>query len=439
VERIDLRRGQHGPRNAVPTADKIPTPRIVQVSFDDGPEQALAFTADVTFEDLHKGSVYPVLRWRLEDIERTAQRIRLRFDPEAWPEGLALNEIVVRGGGEGCTKLQGHSLDDINGDGKPELLLWSNEGEILALRADGTQAFRAKLGGCVTAVACFHKLADGPRLLATTREALVYCLRPDGSEEWRADLLPSAEINGDHPTAYSIGLVRTSQGEPVIVLGNYHLVTFLSATGKTLGYIPGGSAYHTLTMKRGGDFNGDGTEETLTAGIWGGMGVFSAACKRTGGIRISRGAGILLERWPSTSDHPKAICCTEDGVTLIDLAEGRAAWSNPLRPLNDAAIVMGKGTPRLALAKCDGYLMLLDSDGQLAASRWIGEPVRAVTGGPNGVVIAALADRLTAYDPSLATERTIAHGTYEALIVMPEGPLVAIRAGGGVDAWPVPE
>lgn len=439
VERVDFRRGLFGRRNRVPAAKELPAPRVVQVAFDDGPEQALRFTSDVTFEDLHKGSVYPVLRWRLDGLGRTAQRVRLRFEPDVWPEGLALNEIVVRGGGDGCTKLQGHCLADVDGDGQVELVLWSDEGEIVALRADGGEAFRVKLGGCVTAVACFDELADEARLIATTREALVYCLRPDGSEVWRTDLLPSAKINGDHPTAYSIGLVRNAAGEPVIVLGNYHLVTFLSAAGKTLKYIPGGSAYHTLTMERGGDFDGDRIEETLTAGIWGGAGFFSGACTRTGGIRISRGRGILLERWPCPDVRPKAICCTEDGVTLIDLAAKKVEWSRPLRPLNDAAIVTAGGVPRLAIAKCDGYLMLLDGAGKIVASRWIGEPIRAVTSTPAGVIVAALADRLTAYDPALTAERTLATGAYDALAVIPRGPLVALRAGGLVDAWPVPE
>ena len=153
-----------------------------------------------------------------------------------------------------------------------------------------------------------------------TREALVYCLRPDGTEVWRTDLLPSIKINQDVPTAYSIGLIRDPAGRPVVVLGNYHLVTFLDATGKTLKYIFGGSAYHTLTLNRGGDFDGDGIEETITAGIWGGAGFYNAACERSGGIRISRGRGLLLKRWPSADGRPKAVCCTEDGVTMIDLA-----------------------------------------------------------------------------------------------------------------------
>lgn len=62
-----------------------------------------------------------------------------------------------------------------------------------------------------------------------------------------------------------------------------------------------------------------------------------------------------------------------------------------------------------------------------------------MTSTPDGVIIAALADRVTAYDSSLTSERAIANGTYEALVVMPAGPLVAFRAGGLVDAWPVPE
>jgi len=205
IERIDLRRGIFGRRNGVPGAEELPTPRAVQVALDDGTEQALRFTSDVTFEDLHKGSVYPVLRWRLDGLGRTAQRVRLRFEPDVWPEGMALNEIVVRGDGNGCTKLQGHCLADVDGDGRAELVFWSDEGEIVAVRADGREALRVKLGGSVTAVACSHELADEPRLVATTREALVYCLRPDGSEAWRADLLPSARINGDHPTATRSG------------------------------------------------------------------------------------------------------------------------------------------------------------------------------------------------------------------------------------------
>jgi len=429
IVQIDFQTGQFGPYNTLPDPTTYPPPRRVRGEFSDDAFQAdvrrkeLLLTSDCTFEGLHKGTVFPILRWTCRQVGEKARYVRLIFGSEDWPEGLGLNELSVRPAGPNAAILSGYVLRDVDGDGRDEIVAWSDQGELVGLRSDGSLMLRKQFPGFITAVECYPDLSpEGPRLLVTTREARLYCLRPDGSEVWRVDFLESARQNADLPTGYSLGLLKRPDGSPVIVVGNYNLASFVSPEGKVLHYERLPAAYQTMTLSRGFDYDDDGKEDLVSTEVWGCLSVLDADLRRRAGGSLPRGRGILLEYWqPPTPQQARALVCTENGVGLLNLKTLQYEWLHAITPINDGGVadLDGDGRPEVVLAKEDGYLLVYDETGRLRRRVWVGEPVRAVAVVPRPgrppLVAAALPGRIVGFGPSWAEPTVLAVGDYGKL------------------------
>ncbi|MEI6501302.1 MAG: PQQ-binding-like beta-propeller repeat protein, partial [Armatimonadota bacterium] len=305
----------------------------------------------------------------------------------------------------------------------------------LVLRPDGTRLWRKQLPGYVTAVECFSGLApDGPRLLVTTREARLYCLKPDGEEAWRMDFLESAVQNSDLPTGYSIGLLQRPDGRPLIVVGNYNLASFVEPDGRLAGDCRLPAAYQTMTLPHGFDFDGDGTQETISTEVWGVLSVLDANLKRKAGAGSPRGKGLLLDYYqPPTPRQARVVVCTETGVGVLDGRTLKYDWLQAVGPLNACALgdLNGDGKPEIVLAKEDGYLLVYDGAGALLQSRLMGEPARSVAivpGAQGPVIVAAMPGRVLALKPDLTGDAVLASGEYTRLIAA-ETPGIVLAAG----------
>lgn len=426
VVQIDFQTGQFGPYNTLPDPATYPPPRRVRGEFSDDAfrsdvrRKELLFTSDCTFEGLHKGTVFPILRWTCRRVGEKARYVRLVFGGEDWPEGLSLNELSVRPAGPNAARISGYVLRDADGDGRDEILAWSDQGELIGLRPDGSLLLRKRFPGFITAVECYPDLSpEGLRLLVTTREARLYCLRPDGREAWKTDFLESARQNTDLPTGYSLGLLKRPDGSPVIVVGNYNLASFVSAEGEVLRYERLPAAYQTMTLSRGFDYDGDGKEDLISTEVWGCLSVLDADLRRRAGGSLPRGRGISLEYWqPPTPQQARALICTENGVGLLDLKRLQYEWLHAVTPINDCKVADLDGDGRLEalLGKQDGYLLVYDESGRLRRRVWVGEPVRAVAAVPRPgrlpLVVAALPGRLVGFDPSWTRPALLAVGEY---------------------------
>lgn len=453
IRRIDFQTGPLGRFNTIPDLSAYPAPKTVVAEFSetgfgrDIRARELTFTSDCTFEGLHKGSVFPTLRWSCADVGERARYLRLTFPAATWAP-LAMNELSVRPDGDVGTRVVGMIARDVTGDGSADILAWSDRGELVALTIAGDELWRRTMGGYITAVECYPDLThDGPRVLVTTREARLYCLDSAGAEVWKTDFLSSAKMNTDLPTAYSIGLIHDREGRPVIVTGNYNLASFVSPSGELLKYRRLPAAYQTLTLSRGGDFNGDGLEEILSSEVWGCLSLLSADMETVTPLRLPRGRGILLETLePPTSERAKAVICTENGAGILDLKTLKYDWLHGVQPVSDCAVgdIDGDGRPEVALAKEDGYVIVYREDGALLRSVLVGEPVAAITlttgreNAEGAQYILALPGRLGALDGSGAM-RDFAPGDYVDLLWEADARMLIARGRRAtVDAYRLP-
>ncbi|MBU0606800.1 MAG: PQQ-like beta-propeller repeat protein [Armatimonadetes bacterium] len=443
LAQIDFQTGPFGKYNTIPDPATYPAPRQVRAEFsDDGfgknvRARELTFTSDCTFEGLHKGSVFPTLRWTCGGLTEKARQVRLTFSPEQWPGTLAMNELSVRRAGASAARVIGMIQRDVDGDGKAEIIAWSDQAELLVLRQDGTRVWRKQLPGYITAVECFPGMApDGPRVLVTTREARLYCLKPTGEEVWKTDFLKSQAQNADLPTGYSIGLLKRADGRPLIVVGNYNLASFVEPDGTLAGDCRLPAAYQTMTLRRGFDFDGDGGEETISTEVWGVLSVLDTNLKRKAGAGLSRGKGLLLDYYlPPTPEQVKVVVGTETGVGMLDAKTLQYDWRQVISPINACVLgdLDGDGKPEIVVAKEDGYLLVVDGAGNVRQSRLVGEPVRDVAvvrgaGGP--MVAAALPGRIVGLKPDLTGEAVLAAGDYTKLAAG-EAPGVLLATGQG--------
>lgn len=450
IAQIDFQTGVFGGLNTIPDPATYPAPRPVRAEFSEDGFRAdvrrkeLRFTSDCTFEGCHKGTVYPILRWTCRAVAEKARFVRLTFEKAAWPEGLGLNELSVRPAGPNSARILGYVLRDADGDGQAEILAWTDQAELVVLRADGTLTLKKPFPGYITAVECYGDLHEaGPRILVTTREARLYCLKPDGEEVWRTDFLASAALNSDLPTGYSIGLLKRPDGQPLIVVGNYNLASFVSPEGEVLKYERLPAAYQTMTLSRGFDYNGDGKEDIVSTEVWGCLSVLDADLRRRDGAWLPRGRGVRLDYWkPPTPEEAKAILCTENGVGLFDLKKLAWDWLRSIQPMNDCemADLDGDGHQEVIVAKQDGYLLVYDEAGNLRQSVLMGEPVRAVAAVPvaGGTprVVAALPQRLVRFAADLTNPTIVAPGEYRWLAAPgQEGLLWAFGDGAVIDAF----
>jgi len=164
--------------------------------------------------------------------------------------------------------------------------------------------------------------------------------------------------------------------------------------------------------------------------------------RRTGGARLPRGKGILLEYFgPPATGSARAVVCSANGVGLLDLGTLDYKWQHGVKPIADCVLgdVNNDGRPEVVLAKEDGYLLVYDEEGVLSHRELLGEPARAATvvrlwdGAP--AVAVALPDRIALWRPGWTT-RTIATGSFSRLACLGDGQrLVGFGQGGIIEAW----
>lgn len=454
LSQIDFQTSTFGDYNRIPDPATYPAPRTVQAEFsDDGFRQdtrrkVLTFTSDCTFENLHKGTVWPILRWTCREVGVKARSMRLIFSRSEWPGGVGMTELSVRADGAEATRVAGLLQRDVDGDGRREAIIWSDQGELAVVRGDGSAILRKRLPGYITAVECYPDLgglATAPRLLVTTREARLYCLQPDGTELWRVDFLQSAKQNADLPIGYSIGLLKKPDGESLIVVGNYNLASFVTAEGKLAGDCRLPASFQTMTLSRGSDYDGDGAEEIISTEVWGCLSVLDTQMRRKASGSLPRGKGVLLDYWGNPAlGQIRVVVCTENGLGCLNPKTLEYDWLHALTPIHDCVLgdVDGDGVMEAVLGKADGYLLIYNAAGELARSLLVGEAVRAVAvvGGSAGPrVVAALPGRLMAYSPALAQPQVVGVGEYVRLEAADEpGVLLAAGADATLTAFRLP-
>jgi hypothetical protein len=384
ISAIELATGLVSPMNELPApAGQSDIAATVEYSDDEfqndvrgGPTR---FKPGFTIEPLHKGTVFPMGRWRLAVADQSARYVRIRFPPGA----IAFREVFIRRA-SGTESRFGPSLTaDLDGDGAEEAVVTTDACELVVLGSNGQKRWSRKFLGPVTCLKA-ARLKPGGRtcLLVGTWEARIYCFASDGRELWVTDLLP---LGGDLPTPFSIALCAPeADGGHNILVGNYARVSFLSADGKLLGHSFASGAFETMALAL--DPMGDAAQQALLYNVWGPISVVDRAKRevvRT--IGSPTGEGLALEALPGdAAGGPRVLVATDSGLGVFRADTGEYDWQRPLAPLTTVTLadLDGDGLQEIIAGKRDGWLLALSADGQVKHKALIGDEVRSVAQSP---------------------------------------------------------
>ena len=285
---------------------------------------------------------------------------------------------------------------DFGGQGEHDLLVKSDiwpsyrwlreeDGILAVLSADGQERFQYEVPyNLQFAQAAEWEQPGRKHLVVGTADAMIRLFEPSGQVVKEINLYelhkdfdrrygtPGARTPaGLYPMPSSLGLWRRTTGKPAkMVVARYVSYSFVDGEGNLEGVLVGGGYWNPVMLPRGVDFDGDGTEETLSIGA---------------GALFHLG-GELKEVRTSAHDFPQVYFpWTLQGLRGGDARRGLAGA--PV--LYFDVLPWGGGTPRYVLFISEKSLAIYDGRERRWAFSWV--PVVPLTG---GAPIAAGADHL---------------------------------------------
>ncbi len=404
---IELRLPMAAARNALP--EKMPPPFETTVN-----GRTVRFVPELDLLPLHKGTVYPFVRMVARDLQIEADTLRFQTPL------TRIRRVRVRSERPAPLRLVHFEARDIDGDGTIELVAATAERELLVLDAAGRTKWRQRFPSEITAVHVDREI------LVATRGARLHCIDAAGRQRWTTSFLDVPDLAGDCPTAYSIARMGNR-----IVTGNYARATFIEPGGRVLNATFAYGAFETGWLPDIGDVNDDGVPDALLYNVWGTCSLIDGKARRTMGyVACPRGSLRLLRVLdpPETGDH-RVLVVSENGATMLNPATRKPLWRQAIAPVACATWFAG----RIAIAKSEGALLLLDDSGNIVAENWLdGTPAAMAATGKelyvadtDGVHVLDAGLRLTRVIPRRCTALAIANGAVFG--VTPAGVVLRLR------------
>jgi len=370
-----------GPR---PPTDPKPIEAHVTLSeradFAGAKETALTLTPGHRFCELYKTQVNAV-----PFLESTALDTRARFLRLRLPDTVrTIGELEVLG--DAWASPEALDLCAANLDGTPphELVAITRAGEVLALAADGSKLWSRHLPGDPTALAAGDYDGDGrDEVMVAALDGGLHWFDGDGAEHRIAPWPQRCGL-----IQYDLAFGPPVQGKPrPLYATSYYDAALLRHGAKPHSqFFYSMWAYDLLPATR--DLDGKGGPDMVAHDIYG-----RTTMLDTQGLRVGPVWGTprgRLSHWQliERPGHPPALLVVGwDGVALYAIEPGK-----PPRPLwrhedcvrhfcglvtNDCILV----------GKADGFVAEFGLDGKLAATHWVGWPVKALAqAGPHLLV-----------------------------------------------------
>jgi hypothetical protein len=380
-----------------------------------------------------KGGVARVPSARIR-LSGKARCLRLTAQAEPTGKSPAIQAGNVRVHADGPRKVAvTHLSPAISGQTSDSVLVGTEDGQFAVLNPDGPARWRKDLGVRIHHLRGLElKGEKTPRILVGTADARLFMFNSGGDLLWQRVVESRASAAGeDGPfqtpygtsgPVFSSALWRPDpNGEPSLACAQYAAATYLSLRGEILGNVWLYGAYQMVATPYGLDVNGDGHDEIAFAQNWGGISIVQGKLKHirdarrgpapgaqggSGSVVAPRGRPLFMDQWtPEGSPKPVTFLVTEEGVGAYDLATEKPAWEFPFSGPNTLAGAedLGAGRRELWVARTDGFLVRLDTDGKsLGAVHTGGEIVgiaRLKKGGEHRGVLVATRNGLLFFDP----------------------------------------
>lgn len=404
-------------------------------------QQVIADRA-TTWHNLYKGRAYAFENYRLNGFEEEASEVRVRIVQADGADRMPMNDIRVRAAdSSGQLNVQTRAFD-LDGDGTEDLLVWTTEGEICIVGADGRDIWRRNFGTSILAVDAWDLEDDGRKeILVSLSNWKLHCFNLDGSHRWESnwadiDRRDKGGFFGDGNLVFGMAAWSTpsARKDPTsskeLMLTSYFCASRADANGNFIdsfrryGHntqirpIPDGLPYAGGLVTRSDiPWNGGVPVEWLDP----------ATGKKAATCTVPNGPCVLLEVGDYTGrKQAEVLVATEQGIGIYTPQHKNPVWEHYSEAAVSGAAVIPADNPgrpaQVIYGRQDGYMFVVAADGQLIRQLLLDEPINCLTAlkncqGKPVVLVGTLRHLLCIRLDDLQEEWRIP-GEYQTLVVL---------------------
>lgn len=381
-------------------------------------------------------------------VGEKARQIRLTISPARDDSSVYVAEVQVHGTRPGAApEVPGLATADLTGDGRPEVVVCSDAGEVSALTMDGEQlwTFRSDDRAALNAVACADVDGDGKaEVMYGGDGARLGLLSADGQERWHVRPPEFRGISSDVMTVLPADV--TGDGLPEIICGCKSWQYFAYKADGTMLWKNVIYA-HSATVGWADDFDGDGLPEVV-----GGNAYYTLNLIDQDGKRIFSRDRLGPEQTAVSSADvdgdglPEIVVGTDGGELICYDGDGTRLWTANVGDKVTRIVpvdLTGDGQPEIACAAESAHVFAFRGDGSVLWRRALpdgasdlvlverqGGPVLFAAAGEDGVVALDAKGEITAVG--------LTEGRAERLALC-GGRVVATTSKGALQAFELPE
>ncbi len=352
----------------------------------------VSLTRRATYHNLYKGHSYVFECYSTARLNEQAGAVRIRVLSGPSAE-MMLSDVQLRTADTARAKMVEVRPADLDDDERDEILTWTSEGDLVVVRADGTECWRKRWPQGIIAVDAWDLEDDGMREVFVSRtDRHVVVLNHDGSLRWERDFSnmyreTDERFYGDGSEVYGMAAwQRAGATEKEVLLTSYWFTARLDPKGRMRECFRRGGHFTQIRCVPPG-LPGSGDLVIRSDIPWVGpvplewwstaAGEADATCK------VPNGPAVFLEVDDYDGDgKAEALVATEQGVGLYARTEPRTRWQHMTEaPPAGVGVIRepSEESASIVYGRQDGYIFVLAADGTLLGRTVLDEPIRCLT------------------------------------------------------------
>lgn len=353
---------------------------------------------ETTYHDLYKGHSYAFECYRVDGLDEPATKVHIRVLGSDREE-MILSDIQVR-----SRTSEDHTLDksttcfqevrtrvvDLDADGSDDILLWTPEGDLLVLHADGSERWRKRWpAGLITVDTGDLDEKRGMEVFVSRADRQVDTLNQDGSLRWRTDFrdihAQSDERSfGDGSVIFGVASRKGAGTDTEVLCTGYWYTAVLTARGELLRHHRRAGHHTEIRRVQAQDSSPDML--AIRSDIpWVGFTPLewwvdgrdepSAACQVPNGQVVHFEVGDL-----DGDDRVEALLATTQGVGMYAPEPPVARWEQLTdAPTVGVGVVIDDTATRIVCGRADGFVFVLSANGMLLSHKQLDAPAVCLT------------------------------------------------------------